>query len=99
MTNDKTKQSVKRRKVTFSLEAADAREVILMGDFNNWNSKTHPMKKDKDGVWKKAVLLFPGKYEYKFLVDGYWKEDPLNKQICPNRFGTYNNILRLAAAK
>ncbi|MBU0698022.1 MAG: glycogen-binding domain-containing protein [Pseudomonadota bacterium] len=96
MAKGKAKESIKRRKVTFSLEAAGAHEVILVGDFNNWNPKTHPMKRDENGVWNKAVMLPPGKYEYKFLVDGHWKEDPKNEQICPNRFGTYNNIIHLS---
>jgi 5'-AMP-activated protein kinase regulatory beta subunit len=66
-----------------------------MGDFNNWNPKKHPMKKDDNGKWAKAVILPPGQYEYKFLVDGQWKEDPQNDRICPNNFGTYNNIFNL----
>jgi hypothetical protein len=35
MTKIKPKQKIKRRKVTFSFESVDAKEVILMGDFNN----------------------------------------------------------------
>jgi len=30
-------QKIKRRRVTFSIEDSAAREVILLGDFNNWN--------------------------------------------------------------
>ena len=89
------KKKIKRQKITFSFESSDAKEVILMGDFNNWNPKKHPMKKDDNGKWTKAVLLPPGQYEYKFLVDGQWKEDPHNGRICPNKFGSCNNILNL----
>ena len=89
------KQIVRRRKVTFSIEAAGANEVILMGDFNNWNSKTHPMKNGENGIWNKTVMIPPGKYEYKFLIDGAWKEDPGNEQTCPNCFGTLNSLLNL----
>ena len=89
------KKKIKRRKIMFSFESSDAKEVILMGDFNNWNPKKHPMKKDGDGKWTKAVILPPGQYEYKFLVDGHWKEDPQSDRICPNKFGTYNNIFNL----
>jgi 5'-AMP-activated protein kinase regulatory beta subunit len=53
------------------------------------------MKKDNNGKWTKAVLLLPGQYEYKFLVDGKWKQDPQNDRIRPNRFGTYNNVFNL----
>jgi 1,4-alpha-glucan branching enzyme len=89
------KKKIKRQKITFSFESSDAKEVILMGDFNNWNPKKHPMKKDDNGKWTRAVLLPPGQYEYKFLVDGQWKEDPQNDRICSNKFGSYNNVVNL----
>jgi len=95
MAKDELKKKIKRRKITFSFESSDAKKVILMGNFNNWNPKKHPMKKDDNGEWTKAVILPPGQYEYKFLVDGLWKEDPRNNRICPNKFGTYNNVLNL----
>jgi len=70
MTRIKTKQGIKQRKVTFSLENTDANEVFLVGDFNEWNPKTHPMKSDGNGTWVRDVIISPGKYEYKFMVDG-----------------------------
>ena len=88
-------QPVKRRKVTFSYEPKDADEVILLGDFNHWDPKKHPMKKDVNGVWTKSVMLTPGTYEYKFLVDGEWREDPRNDRVRSNCFGTLNNVLEL----
>ena len=95
MAKVKSKKKIKRKKVTFSIDLSGAQEVILMGDFNNWNPKKHLMKKDGNGVWNKAVILPPGSYEYKFLVDGHWIEDPQNDQTCLNCFGTYNNILNM----
>lgn len=92
-----TQSRMKRRKVTFSLEANNATEVILMGDFNNWNPQKHPMKKDANGLWQKAVIIPPGRYEYKFLVDGHWKKDPQNEYICSNSYGTYNNVINVTA--
>ena len=89
----KAKQRIKRRKVTFSFKAIDATEVILMGDFNDWDPKKHPMNRNENGVWEKAIIIPPGRYEYKFMVDGRWREDPLNDQRCSNCYGTYNNIV------
>jgi len=43
------KNVVKRRRIEFMLEMPEAQQVILMGDFNQWNPKTHPMRKDKTG--------------------------------------------------
>ena len=89
----KSELKPKRRKVTFSLTSPDAIEVILMGDFNQWNPKVHPMKKNKTGGWEKVTLLFPGTYEYRFMVDGQWKNDPNNNQTRANQFGTKNNFI------
>ena len=90
-----SKQLAKRRRVTFLFEADNPGEVILMGDFNHWNPKKHAMKNDGTGKWKKVVMLEPGRYEYKFLVDGEWKNDPRNSQTCWNCFGTQNSVLHL----
>ncbi len=95
MSKDKSKQKIKRRRVKFSVEAAEAKEVFLMGDFNHWSLEKHPMKRDEKGLWNKTVMLSPGKYEYKFLVDGQWREDPRNDRWCPNCFGTQNSVLEL----
>lgn len=75
------------------LSSKEAEEVVLLGDFNNWNPEKHPMKKDDNGMWRKTVMLYPGSYQYKFLVDGHWQEDPQNVMTCPNCFGTQNNLL------
>jgi 1,4-alpha-glucan branching enzyme len=93
MSHIKSSQKSGRRRVIFTLECSDASEVILMGDFNQWNPKRHPMKKDPNGVWKKTTMLFPGRYEYRFLVDNRWKNDPNNNQTRANRFGTKNNFI------
>jgi len=98
MAKVKTKQKTKRRKVTFSLELIGAKEVVLMGDFNNWDPQSHPMKNDGNDVWNRTLILSPGKYEYKFLIDGSWKQDPQNDQACPNCFGSQNSILNLTAS-
>jgi 5'-AMP-activated protein kinase regulatory beta subunit len=98
MAKIKSKQKIKRRRVTFSFESSDAKEVILVGDFNNWNEKKHPMKSNGNGMWNKSVMIPPGRYEYKFLVDRQWEEDPQNDQTCLNGFGTYNNVLNLTGS-
>lgn len=89
----KTSPKPKRRRTVFTIDAPGAKEVFLLGDFNGWNPLKHPMKKNKAAAWEKTVMLYPGRYEYKFLVDGRWMGDPANEQTCPNCFGTRNNVL------
>jgi len=93
MRRDKIKGGPGKRRVTFILEVKQAGNIALMGDFNSWNEKLHPMKKYDNEIWKKTVFLNPGRYEYRFLVDGQWQNDPKSDQLCKNRFGTYNNFL------
>ncbi|MCG6881494.1 MAG: isoamylase early set domain-containing protein [Deltaproteobacteria bacterium] len=89
------KTPAKRRRVTVNFEAPDAESVLLMGDFNQWNEKKHPMKKGANGIWEKIIVVQPGRYEYRFLVDGRWHNDPANEKICSNCFGSNNNILEI----
>lgn len=86
-----------RRRVTFAFYAPRARELCLLGDFNQWDPGAHSMKKDADGVWHKTLYLIPGRYEYRFLVDGQWCCDPRNLNRCQNCFGSENNVLEVAA--
>jgi 1,4-alpha-glucan branching enzyme len=95
MAKTSPKKKSSRRRVTFSLEAPTANEVSLGGDFNNWDPSAHSMKKDANGVWKKTLVLAPARYEYKFLVDGRWRNDPKNDTMYPNSFGTHNNVINV----
>lgn len=96
MAKAKSEQKIRLRKATFSFESDNAREVFLLGDFNNWDPAAHPMDNNGNGIWEKTVMIPPGKHEYKFLADGQWTEDPRNALACPNRFGTYNSVLNVA---
>ena len=93
MVEERSNKQAKTRRVTFSLKAPRAKKVILMGDFNGWDAGAHPMKKDRDGLWKVAVALPPGRYEFKFFVDGRWREGSKKEMTVPNRFGTLNNVI------
>jgi 1,4-alpha-glucan branching enzyme len=86
----------KPKKIQFLLHAPGARQVFLLGDFNQWDGGKYPMKKGKLGAWEKVLKLSPGIYEYKYLVDGQWQEDPTNHRNRLNPFGTYNNLLTVA---
>jgi len=86
-------KNVKRRRVEFKYNNREASSVILVGDFNNWNPKKHAMEISKDGTYHKILMLPSGAYEYKFLVDGQWENDPLNKKTHLNCFKTLNNVI------
>lgn len=82
--------------VEFEVEDPKAQQIFLAGDFNQWDPNTTPLKKDRDGKsWKTRLKLSPGRYEYKFWVDGQWVEDCKNKLSSLNPFGTANSILEI----
>lgn len=89
-------QKPRKRRVTFSLSAPDAQKVAVAGGFNAWDESAGSMKRNSEGVWQKTVMLAPGDYEYKFMVDGEWLTDPDNPEIRPNCFGTFNSFLTVA---
>lgn len=88
----KPKGRILIRKVQFEFLAPDAREVYLVGSFNDWNKSGTPMKKDENGIWGKTLSLEAGKYEYRFFVDGSWENDPSCPGCVPNEFGTQNCV-------
>lgn len=81
-----------KKKVRFELNAPSAKKVLLAGDFNNWDKKGIPLKKNKSGLWVADLNLKPGKYEYKFIVDGQWQKDQLNKASVNNPYGSENSV-------
>ncbi|WP_452223259.1 isoamylase early set domain-containing protein [Lacinutrix chionoecetis] len=74
-----TKQFLKSKpvcKVTFTVPAEDANEVKVVGNFNEWNTEATALKKLKNGTFKGTVNLEKDKsYEFRYLVDGQWKND------------------------
>ena len=67
--------------------------VNLAGSFNDWDTGIRKLRSDKAGVWKTTMLLEPGTYEYRYVVDGEWRNEPL-AQCVPNPVGS-ENCLRL----
>ncbi len=82
-----------KERVEFKLMAPQAQQVFVCGSFNNWSAEADPMKRDKTGLWKKTRSLPPGRYEYKFIVDGVWTLDPDCPDTAVNQFGTINNVI------
>jgi chromosome partitioning protein len=81
-------------KVIFALNAPAADSVCLTGEFTNWSRDGIRMERDgEDGLWKTAVELGTGEYEYRYIVDGVWIKDPGNVDTVLNEFGQENSLL------
>jgi len=82
-----------KQKVNFSILAPAARNVQLVGDFSGWEQHPVDLKKLKNGEWKATLPLAEGKYEYRYIVDGQWSDDPNCSLRVPNSFGSQNCVL------
>lgn len=83
-----------RKRIIFELKATKGCDIYLAGTFNNWDSKTKKMKDtNKNGVYTATLLLHPGEYEYKFLVNGEWHVDPACPNWTRNDHGTLNSVV------
>ncbi len=85
--------------VCLKLTRPDAQEVSIAGSFNDWHPRATPMIRLNEGKWAKELALPPGSYEYRFVVDGEWVDDPAATELIPNVFGTANAVLMVAAPK
>jgi len=66
----------KKGNITFTLKGfKDAKRVSVVGDFNSWDMFSLPMYKTNEG-WEMKLNLPKGKYFYKFIVDGWWTNNP-----------------------
>lgn len=75
------------RAINFVCNASQAKTVSLVGDFNQWNLATHPMKQMPDRCWLLTVELKHGHHRYAFLVDGVLTLDPHAQGITRNDKG------------
>ena len=80
--------------VVFTLKAPEASRVQLAGDFNGWMPQEGEMQ-FSNGVWRKMVSLAPGRYRYRYVVDGRWENDPMNSNVEPGTYGDPDSVIVL----
>jgi 1,4-alpha-glucan branching enzyme len=84
--------------IRFEYFNPEAREVLVAGSFNNWQPQSMPMTKQRAGMWSTEILLPPGQYEYRFVVDGQWQDDPMAARFLANSFGGLNCVVEVKPA-
>jgi hypothetical protein len=93
--NRLTRNNVKKLtgdKVIFYLPGyTNARDVNLAGSFNGWSTLQTPLEKNDSG-WRIILQLKPGRYTYKYIIDGKWTNDPFNKLTEDDTKGGFNSI-------
>lgn len=82
--------------VLFATQAPGASNVAIAGDFNNWQPEATLMERNGDGSSFVALLpLPPGRYRYRYVIDGQWKSDPNNEYVESNPFGELNSVVEV----
>lgn len=83
--------------VELRLHAPDAESVSAVGDFNHWDPRSHPLRRDRKGWWTLRIGLAPGSYQYAYVVDGAWITPPEAILTVDDGFGGRNGILEVLA--
>lgn len=85
--------------VQFVLVAPEARNVVLVGDFNDWDPAATPLHRaPSGGAWTAALPLQPGRHRYAFVVDGVrWMADPTAPPAPDDDFGSPGSVVTVGA--
>ncbi len=75
-----------------------AQMVCIAGSFNDWHPSAMPMLHMSHDRWVKELVLPPGRYEYRLVVDGQWICDPAAEKV-HNSFGGCNSVLTVPPAE
>lgn len=86
-----------KKRVQFTFNTTPGATVAVAGAFNGWDPASHPLSdRAGTGQFSRAVFLPKGTYEYRFVVNGRWCEDPQGAGRKPNAFGGFNSVLVVA---
>lgn len=83
-------------KVTFKISESDsnaAQKAWVVGEFNNWSTSAHPMKRLKNGQFTTTVPLEKGReYQFRYLLgQNQWQNDEQADKQVPTPFGDSSN--------
>jgi 1,4-alpha-glucan branching enzyme len=87
--------ALEEQEVVLAFFAPEARVVQVAGSFNHWQPAAGPLMRQDGGEWAIRLLLEAGQYEYRFVVDGAWTDDPRATQFTANPHGGLNAVLRV----
>jgi serine protease AprX len=89
---------VEEGELVFAYYNENADKVTLVGDFNNWEIDSMPLKKSGTGLWSISVPAPPpGRYRYKNVIDGTKGiDDPGNGVREPDEHKGFNSVLKIS---
>lgn len=85
----------KLTEVAFSIFAPEAKEVYVVGNFNDWKLDDNSRMEKDNVTWKAKLSLKAGVYRYRFVIDGQWIEDPNNPCKEMNPYGMMDSLVEV----
>jgi 1,4-alpha-glucan branching enzyme len=83
-----------KKRVQFEVQAEPGSHVFVTGTFNDWDPVGKRMlDKTGEGRFKAGLMLAPGTYEYKFVINGVWCVDPDCPDWAHNDLGSLNSVV------
>lgn len=73
--------------VEFLFYRPQAKNVHLVGDFNDWREGEMPLVETRNGYWLARIKLPAGEYRFRYCADGEWFADYAAFGVEPGRFG------------
>ena len=70
----------------------DGEEVALAGDFNEWVPDRRVVSMPDPDRMIKFLRLSPGRYRYRWVVDGVWVEDAVNLRRVPSTVEGFDSV-------
>jgi 1,4-alpha-glucan branching enzyme len=80
-------------KVRFIWPDSKADKVFLVGDFNEWNESSHPLRLTKSRRFELEMNISPGQHHFKYLIDGVWWNDPEADTYADNYWGSEDSVI------
>ena len=80
--------------VRFSFQGPDRGPVYVVGDFNDWDEKAHPMRPAGAGQWEARVNLRAGEYRFLYRADASWYVDEECPDV-PNPWGSEFSLISI----
>ena len=97
--HEQGESEARTKKVRIVFRAEQAQQVQKAGTFNDWHPAATTMLSLGGGRGVRELVLPPGRYEYRLVVDGEWRCDPCAAGQVPNPFGTQNSVLEVSASR
>ena len=84
------------KKARFKIRQPDAKSLVLVGSFTEWEAQAIPLAESEPGLWEVEIDLPSGRHEYLFITgDGVWLQDPAAVESVANPFGGCNSVINI----